>query len=215
MRCKPFQAVIFDCDGVLVDTEMISHWSWQQALRSVGLERSLEDFHVHFTGHATEVNLVMAETWFGRPLPPGFTSRVHDLFWQRIQADLPLIPGVETVLASLALPLATATNARRAELEFKLLKTGLGRYFQHTVCVDDVPHPKPAPDLYRLAAEQLGVDPQRCAVVEDSPAGIQAGVAAGMTVFSFCRDMDEARQRAAGAHHCFDDMGKLLALLSD
>ncbi len=215
MQRKPFQAVIFDCDGVLVDTEAISHWSWQQALRGEGLECSLADLHTHFTGYTAEINLRLAETWCGRPLPADFTSRVRSLFWQRIRDHLPLIPGIEAVLAGLTLPLASATNAQRYELDFKLQRTGLGRYFRHTVCVDDVALPKPAPDLYLLAAQRLGVDPRRCAVVEDSPAGIQAGVAAGMTVFGFCRDMDEARQREFGAHACFADMGELLPLLTN
>lgn len=213
MTRPSFQAVIFDCDGVLVDTEMMSHWSWQQSLRAEGLERPLADFHAHFTGYTAEVNLALAEAWLGRPLPRDFPDRVRALFRQRIQEDLPVIPGVEAVLAALDLPLATATNAQRAELDFKLQKTGLGRFFRHTVCVEDVANPKPAPDLYLLAAERLGVDPRHCAVIEDSPAGIRAGVAAGMTVFGFARDMDPDRQREAGATRSFDDMRDLATLL--
>ncbi len=213
MASYPYQAVIFDCDGVLVDTEKLSNQAWQENLAPQGLHLSHQELHHHFTGYTTEANMEKAEELLGRPLPEGFLSKVRDHFWRHVNQHLPLIPGVEQALEAIPVPKATATNAHRRELDLKLNKSKLGRFFLHSVCVDEVQKPKPAPEIYLRAASLLKVEPSACAVVEDSPAGIQAAAAAGMRVYGFCRDMEAEKQVRAGAHFTFDDMRELPALL--
>jgi HAD superfamily hydrolase (TIGR01509 family) len=209
-----YQAIIFDCDGVLVDTERLSHLAWQTKLAERGLHFSFAELHQYFTGFTTQANLKKAEALFGIALPDDFSAQVKEMFWQKINEDLPVIPFVEETLKRINLPKAAATNALRKELDFKLKKTGLDRYFEHTVCCEDVFSPKPSPDIYLEAARRLGIAPRDCAVVEDSVAGVQAGVAADMTVFGFCRETDPASLLAAGATNCFGEMTGLPDLLA-
>ena len=214
MNFTAFDAIIFDCDGVLVDTETLANMTWQDKLAEHGLFLSLQELHHYFTGYTTELNLAKATELLGRPLPTDFIDQIRELFWQKISLDLPLIPYVEDALNQIQLPKATATNAKREELNFKLERSGLDRFFSHRLCVEDVSNPKPAPDIYQLAATKLGSSPQNCAVVEDSIAGIKAGVAAGMTVFGYCKDTPHDKQKEAGAFKCFDDMRELPDLIT-
>ena len=210
-----FEAIIFDCDGVLVDTERLTNRIWQRKLGSLGLHLQDHELHHHFTGHTTEANLLRASELLGGPLPDDFHPAMRDEFWEEINRDLPLIPHVIELLEALlpVVPMAMATNAARQDMAFKLERTGMDRYFSHTVCVDDVSRPKPAPDIYLFAADKLQIEPARCAVIEDSPAGIQAAVEAGMQVFAYSADMIAEKQKAAGALLTFDDMRQLLPLL--
>ncbi len=212
-----FDAMIFDCDGVLIDTERLTNRIWQRKLAELGLHLENHELHHHFTGHTTAANLTRAVELLGKPLPDNFHQEMRDDFWEEVNRDLPLIPYVIDVLDTLTqirkLPLAMATNAAREDMEFKLERTGIGRYFRHTVCVEDVNHPKPAPDIYLFAANKLRVTPNRCAVIEDSPAGIKAATEAGMRVFAYSADMVAEKQLAAGAIATFDDMRELMPLL--
>lgn len=111
-------------------------------------------------------------------------ARCHDLYEERTQQGLPLRPGIVEILQLLQahdIPRAVATSTRQPRASRKLAATGLLAYFDHVVTSSDVAHPKPAPDIYLLAAQKLGKDPSRCLALEDSPAGIRAAVSAGMT----------------------------------
>ncbi|OZG71816.1 phosphatase [Hahella sp. CCB-MM4] len=213
MSQYPFEAVIFDCDGVLVDTERLANRVWKRMLAGLDLHLDDQELHFHFTGHTTAANLVTASKLLGAPLPDGFHDNLRQGFLEEVSQGMPMIPYIQEALDALTLPKATATNAMRRELMYKLEQTGLNQYFHHYVCVEDVERPKPAPDIYLYTAELLGVPASMCAVVEDSPAGIKAATAAGMTVFAYSADMIAEHQIAAGAAATFDDMRELNRLI--
>ncbi|MEM9300540.1 MAG: HAD family phosphatase [Pseudomonadota bacterium] len=203
---RRFDAVIFDCDGVLLDTERCINGSWQQVLAEYGVELPYDEVFRQFGGFTIEDNRARARQLLGDAAGEQAFDEAGVLIRRRFEAGVPLIPEAEAVLDALGVPVAVATNAPRSELERKLRHSGLAGRFGHTVASTDVTRGKPAPDVYLRAAELLAVAPERCAVVEDSTTGILAGVAAGMTVFGFCRDVPSDQQRAAGAVHCAESL---------
>jgi HAD superfamily hydrolase (TIGR01509 family) len=213
-------AVIFDCDGVLVDSEPITNRVLTTMLNELGLGFDLAQTMRTFMGRALRDELAIIEALTGRPLPPdwyaGFARRRDEALAHEVKA----VAGIETVLDALdraARPYAVASGADRAKMRLTLGTTGLLRRFEtigsRLFGADMVERAKPAPDVYRLAARSLGVDPTRCAVVEDTPTGTTAGVAAGSRVLGFCAHTDPRALLAAGAVAVFDDMHHLPALL--
>ncbi len=209
----PYKAIIFDCDGVIVDTENISNTILKTMLSECGLELDDDTLHAKFTGFTNQENLINAEKLLGRPLPTHFDKEYRQRFHAIIDAELEPIDGVRELLSKISAPIAMATNARRKEMNFKLDKIQLSERFATRFCVDDVQHGKPAPDLYLTAANALNIDPKDCLVIEDSIAGITAGKAAGMRVLAFSETLDENMQMAAGATRCFKTMKELEGLL--
>lgn len=207
------KAIIFDCDGVIVDTENISNSILKSMLSECGLELDDETLHAKFTGFTNQENLINAEKLLGKPLPADFDEDYRQRFHAVIEADLEPIKGVRDLLNKITMPIAMATNARRKEMDFKLNKIQLAERFSTRFCVEDVENGKPAPDLYLKAAEALNVAPEDCLVIEDSIAGITAGRAAGMRVLAFSETLDEKMQKAAGATECFNTMKELEGLL--
>ena len=209
----PYKAIIFDCDGVIVDTENISNTILKTMLSECGLELDDDTLHAKFTGFTNQENLINAEKLLGRPLPTHFDEEYRQRFHAIIDAELEPIDGVRELLSKISAPIAMATNARRKEMNFKLDKIQLSERFATRFCVDDVQHGKTAPDLYLTAANALNIDPKDCLVIEDSIAGITAGKAAGMRVLAFSETLDENMQMAAGATRCFKTMKELEGLL--
>ena len=208
-----YKAIIFDCDGVIVDTENISNSILKSMLSECGLELDDETLHAKFTGFTNKENLINAEKLLGKPLPATFDEDYRQRFHAIIEADLEPIAGVRDLLNKISVPIAMATNARRQEMNFKLDKIQLSARFSTRFCVEDVENGKPAPDLYLTAAKALNVDPKDCLVIEDSVAGITAGRAAGMRVLAFSETLDAKMQLAAGATECFKTMKELEGLL--
>lgn len=209
----PFDAVIFDCDGVLVDTEHMINKLWQTMLSEVGLSLTEEEMLFHFSGKSLPDNITTAEEMLGAPLPETFRSDMGVRGKKLMETQLKVVPFIETALNSIPLPKAVGTNSFSESLDFKLNRARLTHHFNALICIDHVESPKPAPDIYLLAAKKLGVKPEKCAVIEDSPIGISAGVAAGMTVFGYAATMDLEQQQKAGATKCFNDMRELPGLL--
>ena len=208
-----YKAIIFDCDGVIVDTETISNTILKSMLSECGLELDDETLHAKFTGFTNQENLINAEKLLGRPLPANFDEDYRQRFHAVIEAELDPIKGVRDLLNKITMPIAMATNARRKEMDFKLNKIQLAERFSTRFCVEDVENGKPAPDLYLKAAKALNVAPEDCLVIEDSIAGITAGRAAGMRVLAFSETLDANMQTAAGATECFHTMKELEGLL--
>ena len=208
-----YKAIIFDCDGVIVDTENISNNILKSMLSQYGLELDDETLHAKFTGFTNQENLANAEKLLGRALPENFDDDYRKQFHTIIEASLEPIHGVRNLLDKITTPIARATNARRKEMNFKLDKIQLSERFATRFCVDDVENGKPAPDLYLKAAKALNIDPKDCLVIEDSIAGIMAGKAAGMRVLAFSETIDAKIQAAAGATECFIAMEELEGLL--
>jgi HAD superfamily hydrolase (TIGR01509 family) len=182
-------AVIFDCDGTLVDSEPLARTAWERALlpygyaltdadveASVGLPYSR--VHAYFAARAA---LPDADAFWGE-----FTGELFGL----IDADLVVFDdavGAARSLRSRGVPVAVASSSPRDRLSRTLERAGLLDTFDVVVSGDEVEHGKPAPDMFLLAASRLGVEPATCVVVEDSPPGVQAGVAAGMFTLAVCR----------------------------
>lgn len=210
---QAYKAIIFDCDGVIVDTESVSNAIFKTMLSECGLELDDDTLHSQFTGFTNKQNLVHAEKLLGKPLPKNFDADYRQRFYDAMEQDLQPIDGVLSLLSKITVPIAMATNARREEMDYKLHKIQLADRFSTRFCVEDVEHGKPAPDLYLKAAAALVIDPKDCLVIEDSVAGITAGRAAGMRVLAFSETLDAGMQLAAGATECFKTMKELEGLL--
>lgn len=208
-----YQAILFDCDGVIVDTETLSSNILQRMLAEQGLELDEHTLHTKFAGHTNHENLALAESMLGHPLPKDFATKFRDEFQSSIKTSLHPIEGVLELLAAINCPIAMATNAQREELELKLQLINLSEAFHTRFAVNDVSHGKPAPDLYLKAAAALNVEPKHCIVIEDSLAGIKAGVAAGATVLAYSAVLPAQAQLDAGATATFESMVELMSLL--
>jgi HAD superfamily hydrolase (TIGR01509 family) len=187
MSTQPIEAVIFDCDGTLVDSESLSISVLVEFVAEFGLEIPYETALQEFSGNDLAVVLSSIEQRLDHALPKDFLDRFRDRQITVLKEQLLAISGAEDLLSTMTLPACVASNAPLHKINVCLEKTGLHRYFP-AACVFSayqIRTWKPAPDLFLLAAESLGVAPDRCAVVEDSSFGIDAGLAAGMQVFAF------------------------------
>ena len=194
------QLIIFDCDGVLVDSERLSHTVLQQMLGELGVQLSFETTVQRFIGTSLAVCLQRAADLLGRPLPADFRAQFAARTQAAFEAGLTAVPGVRELLLSLTTPYAVASNGNRSKVDFTLGHTALLPFFQGRIfTADDVQHPKPAPDLYLHAAHRLGAAPQHCVVVEDTPTGIIAAKAAGMRAVGYAAMTPAAQLWAAGA----------------
>ncbi len=176
-------AVIFDMDGLMIDSERVSIACWSQAARE--LQLPFEDgFWLQMVGLGDRDCGQLLLQRIDADQVAALLARCHDLYEARTQAGLPLRPGIVELLQLLdehGIARAVATTTRQPRASRKLAAAGLLRFFEVVVTSGDVAHPKPAPDIYLLAAQRLGKHPTRCLALEDSPAGIRAAVGAGMT----------------------------------
>ncbi len=211
-----FDLVIFDCDGVLVDTETINNEVISQLLNEAGLEMSPEEVARRTTGLAYSEMWEMFEDEVPGSLPVDIEEQQLTLESERFRKELLPIPGVvETVrcLGAAGIPMCVASNGTREKMVVTLEVTGLAGYFGDKFYgVNQVVHGKPAPDIYLLAAQKMGVPPSRCVVIEDSYPGAQAGLAAGMTVLGYCPNKDIWGLEGLGIQ-TFSDMNSLPELL--
>ena len=206
--------LILDCDGVLVDSERLSHSVLRQMLLEQCVVLSYEDTVERFIGTSMPVCLARVAELLGRPPPQDFAARFAQRTRIAFEAELVAVPGVERLLDALDRPCCVASNGNRAKVEFTLGHTGLlPRFAGRIFSADDVPHPKPAPDLFLHAARALGALPQHTSVVEDTPTGIRAAKAAGMRAIGFAAMTPRHRLAEAGADALVDSMTELQALL--
>ena len=186
MLRKPVEAVLFDMDGLLLDTEVIYIEAMQQAARSLGREMAL-DFCHSMVGVPEQECSLMIEAYYGEGFSiEEFRGRFYGLLRGLLEAGIPLKPGVVELLDFLAdrgLPLAVATSSERRTAERHLAKAGLLDRFTALATRDDVERPKPHPDIYLEAARRLGIAPERCLAFEDSNIGLEAAHAAGTMAF--------------------------------
>jgi HAD superfamily hydrolase (TIGR01509 family) len=217
-----FKAVIFDCDGVLVDSEILGLEDSAAYLRRHNLDWSASDLVRLFTGLRDDLfRERLTAAYFdanAAPPPAGFFDGLVEHRRSR-RHELREVPGAAAFLEELRLPRAVASSSRADILAAKLQRVRLLEYFSgHVYSGDSVDRGKPAPDLFILAAERLGLDPADCLVVEDSVNGVLAGRAAGMAVCAFtagshCFDGHEGRLREAGAHYSAGDFAALARLV--
>jgi HAD superfamily hydrolase (TIGR01509 family) len=211
-----FDLVIFDNDGVLVDSEPISNRLLADCLTELGHPTSYEDSVRDYMGSAMHrVHDLVAER-SGQRLPEDFDDTFHTRVFAAFERELKPISGVVGVLEKLTadgVPYCVASSGSHERIRVGHRTTGLDRWFEESriFSAQDVGRGKPAPDLFLYAAERMGVAPSRCVVVEDSPLGVQAAVAAGMDVYGFTAMTPPGR--LAGASQLFSHMGELADLL--
>ena len=214
--------VIFDCDGVLIDSEVISTRSAVTALAAIGYEIGEADAARRFVGQSWATMREDIERDWGRSLPTGFETEVERQTLEDMKASLQPIDGVGEILAGLDLPRCVASSSSMDWITLGLKKTGLFDYLSpHLFSASMVEKGKPAPDVFLHAAAEMGVSPERTLVIEDSVPGVQAGVAAGMTVVGFTggghiidKPGHGAQLSELGAHHLMEAMVDLPGLLS-
>ncbi len=219
MIAARFDLVIFDCDGVLVDSEPIINRAHADVLTACGYPITPEDLVERFCGMSDPEMLEIIEREWGRALPPFYFRRVGEII-EHGYRSLAAIPGVAEVIDALSLPICVASSSTPAQIRRKLELTGLLAHFgEHLFSATMVTRGKPAPDLFLYAARRIRVEPGRCLVVEDSPAGITAACAAGMTAIGFCGGshcgpQHGARLRAHGAAAVIADIRELSTAVS-
>ena len=214
-----FEAVLFDCDGVLVDSEPITMAVLRDLLAEAGWDIPLADCMAEFVGVTVRSKTALIEARTGRPLTDAWMDAFYAQRNAALTASLQAIPGahaaVEGAHAATGGRIACASGADRFKVELQLAQVGLAPWFAGAVFSGhEMPRTKPAPDVYLAAAAHLAAAPARCLVVEDTPTGVQAGVAAGATVWAYCPPGGPAGAlQAAGAQHLFARMDELPGLL--
>jgi len=207
--------VIFDCDGVLVDSERLTHQVVVDMLAEQGVALGFDEAVDRFIGMSMANGLVQLKALLGGELPADFLPEMGRRTRAAFRAGLTTVPGVEAVLDGLQRPFCVASNGNHAKVNFTLGHTGLlPRFTGRIFTADDVAHPKPAPDLFLLAARTLGALPAHTTVVEDTPTGVAAARAAGMRVIGFAAMTPAGRLQAAGADAIAHDMATVAALLA-
>ncbi|WP_262270057.1 HAD family hydrolase [Microvirga yunnanensis] len=206
--------LIFDCDGVLVDSEPLSCRIDAEILTECGVPYTAEDVARDFTGVSIKDQIARIESERGVRLPDDFTERLNRTLFQRFEAELKPIAGVRDAILSLPLPRCVASSSIPERIALSLRVTGLADLFDHVFSSTQVARGKPAPDLFLHAAAQMNARPEDCLVVEDSVAGVQAAIAAGMRVIGFaggghCGPDHAEKLRRAGAPVVIDRMAEL------
>jgi len=207
-----FDLVIFDCDGVLVDSERLAVRTEAAILGSLGWPLTEAEIVERFVGRSAAHMQHEVEQHIGRPLD--WEGEFEPLYRAAYAAELGPVEWVADALDQITVQTCVASSGSHEKMNFTLGLTGLlDRFVGHIFSVDEVAHGKPAPDIFLHAAERMGVPPDRCAVVEDSVSGVTAGVAAGMSVFGFAGGVTSATQLERGGVVVFDDMRLLPDLL--
>ncbi len=192
--------VVFDCDGVLVDSERLSQGVLRQMLAELGLSLSLDETIATFSGTSMGTCLALIAAMLGRCPPEDFVHEFTRRTERAFRSDLQPVAGVRELVTRLWVPTCVASNGPRAKVELTLTHTGLWDLFAGRIfTADDVPRPKPAPDLFLHASRQMGVAPVHVTVVEDTATGIAAAKSAGMRAIGFAGTTPAARLLAAGA----------------
>lgn len=211
----PPDLVIFDCDGVLVDSEPLTNVVIRDNLARHGLELSLKDILENFVG-GTMAGLMRDARGMGAQLPDDWVACIYEEMFAVLAEEVEVIPGIVGVLDALdqaGVPYAVGSNGPHRKMEITLGRTGLiERLRGHVYSREDVAAPKPAPDLYLHAAAQAGVAPGRAVVIEDSPTGARAAQAAGILCFGYVAETDPARMTPL-CEAVFDRMQVLPGLL--
>ena len=211
--------VIFDCDGVLVDSETVAFQTDNDMVRSLGLDWTIEACMQKFLGRSTKSCVEVIEAALGRPVPDGWVEAWHGAMHDSLRRNgVPPISGIFEALDALEaarVPYCVASSGEMEKMDITLGSSGLmprvaGRIYNSAM----VARGKPAPDLFLYAAKSMGAQPAACVVVEDSVAGVSAGIAAGMRVMAYAAAAytDREGMRRAGGE-LFDDMAALPRLI--
>jgi HAD superfamily hydrolase (TIGR01509 family) len=210
-----FQAVLFDCDGVLVDSEAITCGALRDMLDENGWRLSLTECMAHFVGHSVRSRADLIEAHTGKPLTDAFMDEFYRRRNSRLETEITAIEGIHDavryVYERCEGRIAVASGADRYKVEMMLQRVGLAPFFEGRIFSGhEMPRSKPFPDVYLAAAAHLQVEPAQCLVVEDTSVGIAAGVAAGSAVWAYAPpNAPTGVSRQAGAVHVFAHMDAL------
>jgi HAD superfamily hydrolase (TIGR01509 family) len=211
--------VIFDCDGVLVDSEVISCRAHAATLTRHGYPITADQVLDRFLGVSDREARMTIEAELGRSLPADFEAQMKQAALQRYADELRLVPYIAEAIAAIDLPKCVASSGTPEKIRHGFTCAGLHDILApHIFSAVQVKRGKPAPDLFLFAAEQMKASPERCIAIEDSVPGITGAVAAGMTVLGFhggshCRPGYASTLRSAGAAVTFDDMRELPGMI--
>jgi HAD superfamily hydrolase (TIGR01509 family) len=216
-----FDLVIFDCDGVLVDSEVISCRAHAATLTRHGYPITEDQVFDRFLGRSMRQATLEVEAELGRSLPDDFHTQVYAEIFRSFAVSLEATPYIAEALAAITQPVCVASSGPPEKISASLNHVGLyDRFAPHIFSAVQVKHGKPAPDLFLFAAGQMAMSPKQCLVIEDSVSGIAAALAAGMIVLGYhggshCRPGHADTLRAAGAAATFDDMRQLPAMIEE
>jgi HAD superfamily hydrolase (TIGR01509 family) len=215
-----FDLIIFDCDGVLVDSEVISCRAHAETLTRHGYPITAEQVLHRFLGRSTRQANMEVEAELGHALPGDFHVQLQNELFRTFEADLEAVPHIYAALDGIDQAVCIASSGSHQRMRVTLGRTQLyDRFAPNIFSASQVSNGKPAPDLFLFAAEQMNVPPERCLVIEDSAPGIAAAIAAGMPVLGFhggshCREGYGKKLHDAGAALTFDDMRTLPDLIA-
>jgi HAD superfamily hydrolase (TIGR01509 family) len=207
-----FDLVIFDCDGVLVDSERIANAVFAKVLNEeCGFSLTLEDMFETFVGRSAAQCMEIVGHMLGAEPPAGLQERYENDINAALRESVTAVAGIEQALAGIAVPYCVASSGSHEKMRATLSAANLFELMEGKLySTADVARGKPFPDVFLHAARRMGcADPRRCLVIEDSPPGVAGGVAAGMVVFGYAELMDEQRLMDAGAHRIFRNMAGL------
>jgi len=212
--------IVFDCDGVLVDSEIVSFEAEAEVFGEIGITLTAKDLLERFLGMSSASMFAVIERERGIKLPADFAERAARRTLEAFDQRLRPIPGIAELLANLPGRKCVASSSEPARIRHSLSLAGILHHFEpHIFSATQVKHGKPAPDLFLFAAESMGAAPARCLAIEDSVAGVTAARAAGMTVLGFtggshCLDGHADKLRAAGAGEVFGSCPALASYLA-
>jgi phosphoglycolate phosphatase len=200
MNKSSFDLVIFDCDGVLVESEPLACQIYVQMWAELGIKLDYGETLREFHGVTLTRRIESTARKYGWLPPANFVSLFNEHLSALTERELQPVPHIHELLESLTVPKCVASNGSREEINLRLRIAKLAHYFGDSIFSGvEVPQPKPAPDLFLAAAQSFGVQPSRCVVIEDSELGVSAAVAAGMTVYGHATFNSAESLQAAGA----------------
>ena len=211
---RAYDLIIFDCDGVIVDSEVIGNRVFRQFLAELGLRLSEQEVYERFLGRALADSLSIIEELLGQPVPLAMLERYKRTRDETLRNEVRAVDGVAEIIRALEVPFCVASSGDYSKMQATLGATGLLPLFDGRIfSVVDVARAKPAPDIFLHAAEKMGTDPDRTTVIEDTVNGVTAARAAGMTVYGYAGLTPATRLTEAGAHRTFAHMRDLNDLL--
>ena len=210
-----YDCIIFDCDGVLVDSEDISNQILVDMANGLGAQIDYQFAKETFVGKSLSSIFTYLEETIHRKLPESFEKEFRERTFELFKTDLKPIEGIHALLDQLNVPICVASSGPKDKIKLNLETTGLLDKFQNRIYSSyEIDSWKPSPKLFLHAAQQMGFEPNQCAVVEDSPVGVEAGKNGGFDVFAFTKPNYRSSFESQGAR-VFFNMNELLALLNE